>query len=155
MGIRPYGLAAVESLRIESGLIFLGYDYFQGVTSPFHMNLDRMIKLDKEKFVGRKALRAEAEAGITHRMVTLVIGGEEAPDYNSPVVRGGRHVGKLTSPSAGRSPTVDRLIGMACIETELAQAGTQVEVTMPDGRLVPAIVDRYPIYDPGKERPRG
>jgi hypothetical protein len=31
----------------------------------------------------------------------------------------------------------------------------QVEVTMPDGRLVPAIVDRYPIYDPGKERPRG
>ena len=49
-------------------------------------------------------------------MVTLVIGGEEAPDYNSPVVRGGRHVGKLTSPSAGRSPTVDRLIGMACIE---------------------------------------
>ena len=36
------------------GLIFLGYDYFQGVTSPFHMNLDRMIKLDKEKFVGRR-----------------------------------------------------------------------------------------------------
>ncbi len=87
-------------------------------------------------------------------MVTLVLGGEEAPDYNSPVVRGGRHVGKLTSPSAGRSPTVDRLIGMACIETELAQAGTQVEVTMPDGRLVPAIVDRYPIYDPDKTRPR-
>ena len=155
MGIRPYGLAAVESLRIESGLIFLGYDYFQGVTSPFHMNLDRMIKLDKEKFVGRKALRAEAEAGITHRMVTLVLGGEEAPDYNSPVVRGGRHVGKLTSPSAGRSPTVDRLIGMACIEAELAQHGTQVEVTMADGRLVPAIVDQYPIYDPEKTRPRG
>ena len=32
-GIRPYGLAAVESLRIESGLIFIGYDYFQGLTS--------------------------------------------------------------------------------------------------------------------------
>ena len=155
MGIRPYGLTAVESLRIESGLIFLGYDYFQGVTSPFHMNLDRMIKLDKKEFVGRDALRAEHDAGITHRMVTLVIGGEEAPDYNSPVVRNGRHVGKLTSPSAGRSPTVDRLIGMACIEAELAQAGTQVDVTMADGRLVPAIVDRYPIYDPEKARPRG
>ena len=34
MGIRPYGLAAVESLRIESGLIFLGYDYFPGVPRP-------------------------------------------------------------------------------------------------------------------------
>ena len=47
MGIRPYGLAAVESLRIEAGLIFIGLDYFPGVTSPYHMNLDRMIKLDK------------------------------------------------------------------------------------------------------------
>ena len=45
-GIRPYGLAAVESLRIESGLIFIGYDYFQGLTSPFHMNLDRTINLE-------------------------------------------------------------------------------------------------------------
>ena len=45
--MRPYGLAAVESLRIESGLIFIGFDYFPAYTSPYHMNLDRMIKLDK------------------------------------------------------------------------------------------------------------
>ena len=37
LGIRPYGLAAVESLRIEAGLIFIGFDYFQGATSPFHV----------------------------------------------------------------------------------------------------------------------
>ena len=49
LGIRPYGLAAVESLRIESGLIFIGFDYFPAYTSPFHMNLDRMIKLDKRE----------------------------------------------------------------------------------------------------------
>ena len=63
VGIRPYGLAAVESLRIEAGLIFLGYDYFQAVTSPFHVNLDRMIKLDKPGFYGQEALRAEEAAG--------------------------------------------------------------------------------------------
>jgi len=154
MGIRPYGLAAVESLRIESGLIFLGYDYFPGVTSPFHVNLDRMIKLDRGDFYGRDALQAELDAGITHRMVTLVIAGEEAPDYNTPVISAGRHVGKLTSPSAGRSPTVDKLIGIASIEVELTQPGTQVEVTLPDGRLVPAVVDSCPIYDPEKSRPR-
>ena len=67
----------------------------------------------------------------------------------------GRGVGKLTSPSAGRSPTVDKLIAMATIDAELAEHGTQVEVTLPDGRLVPAIVDSHPIYDTGKERPRG
>jgi len=154
VGIRPYGLAAVESLRIEAGLIFLGYDYFQAVTSPFHMNLDRMIKLEKPGFCGQDALRAEAEAGITHRMVTLVIAGEEPPDYGTPVLQRGRSVGKLTSPSAGRSPTVDKLIAMASIEAELTAPGTAVEVTLPDGRGVPAVVDSYPIYDPEKTRPR-
>ena len=154
IGIRPYGLAAVESLRIEAGLIFLGYDYFQGVTSPFHVNLDRMVKLDKADFHGKAALAAELEAGITHRMVTLVIAGEDAPDYNTPVYSNGRGVGKLTSPSAGRSPTVDKLIAMACIESQLTELGTQVEVTLADGRLVPALVAEYPIYDPSKTRPR-
>ena len=84
----------MESLRIESGLIFLGYDYFPAYTSPFHMNLDRMIKLDKPDFLGKDALVAEHAAGITHRMVTLVIAGEEAPDYNTPVYRHGREVGQ-------------------------------------------------------------
>ena len=154
MGIRPYGLAAVESLRIEAGLIFLGYDYFPAVTSPFHVNLDRMVKLEKPDFVGKDALVAEEAAGITHRSVTLVIAGDEAPDYNTPVFQNGRGVGKLTSPSAGRSPTVDKLIAMATIDAELATLGTQVEVTLPDGRLVPAIVDQHPIYDPQKTRPR-
>jgi aminomethyltransferase len=154
LGLRPYGLAAVESLRIESGLIFLGYDYFPAYTSPFHMNLERMIKLDKPDFLGKEALVAEHEAGITHQMVTLVIAGEEAPEYNTPVYRHGREVGKLLSPSDGRSPTVDRLIGMACIETELAEVGTPLDVALSDGRTVPALVDRYPLYDPEKTRPR-
>ena len=154
MGIRPYGLAAVESLRIESGLIFIGYDYFPDVTSPFHMSLERMIKLDAADFCGREALRAERAAGVTHGMTTLIVHGDESPDYGAPVFRGGRGVGRLTSPSAGRSPSVDRLIGMACLETELTAPGNRVEVALPDGRLVPATTDDYPIYDPSKQRPR-
>ena len=153
-GIRPYGLAAVESLRIEAGLIFIGYDYFQGLTSPFHMNLDRTINLETGDFVGKDALVAELAGGISHRLTTLVIAGNEAPDYGADVFVNGRGVGKLTSPSAGRSPSVDRLIGMACIEAELAEPGNRVEVALPDGRLVPAYTDTFPIYDPEKKRPR-
>ena len=43
---------------------------------------------------------------------------------------------------------------MACIEAELAEVGTTLEVTLPDGRTVPALVETYPIYDPEKRRPR-
>ena len=155
MGIRPYGLAAVESLRIESGLIFLGYDYFPGLTSPFHMNLDRTINLETGDFVGKAALQAELAAGITHRLTTLVVAGEESPDYGADVFVNGRGVGKLLSPSAGRSPSIDRLIGIACLEAELAEPGQRVEVALPDGRLVPAYTDSYSIYDSAKSRPRG
>ena len=153
-GIRPYGLAAVESLRIESGLIFIGYDYFQGLTSPFHMNLDRTINLETGDFVGKDALVAELAAGITHRLTTLVIAGNEAPDYGADVFVNGRGVGRLTSPSAGRSPSIDRLIGIACLEADIAEPGNRVEVALPDGRLVPAYTDTFPIYDPEKKRPR-
>jgi aminomethyltransferase len=113
-----------------------------------------MIKLDKADFLGKDALVAEQAAGVSHRMVTLVIAGEEAPDYNTPVFQHGREVGRLLSPSAGRSPSVDRMIGMACIEAELTEIGTALEVALADGRTVPALVDQFPIYDPEKTRPR-
>ena len=57
--------------------------------------------------------------GISHRTRDPGDRGEEPPDYGSPVFQRGRGVGKLTSPSAGRSPTVDKLIAMAQIEVEL------------------------------------
>ena len=43
---------------------------------------------------------------------------------------------------------------MACIEAELIEVGTPLEVALSDGRTVPALVDAYPIYDPEKKRPR-
>jgi aminomethyltransferase len=128
LGIRQYGLAAVESLRIESGLIFIGYDYFPGLTSPFHMNLERTINLETGDFEGKQALVNELAGGITHRLTTLVVAGNEAPDYGADVFVNGRGVGKLLSPSDGRSPSIDR--------------------------LVPAYTDTFPIYDPEKKRPR-
>ena len=105
-GIRPYGLAAVESLRIESGLIFIGYDYFPAL----HVAVPHEPRShDQARQAGTSSARTRSSPstppGITHRMVTLVIAGEEAPDYNTPVYRHGREVGRLLSPSAGRSPT--------------------------------------------------
>ncbi len=55
-GIRPYGLEAADYLRVESGLIFVTFDYMPGDWSPFELGLGWAVKLDKGDHVGKQAL---------------------------------------------------------------------------------------------------
>ena len=55
-------LAAVETLRIESGPVFIGYDYFQHETDLFDMSLDKVIVLDGGDFQGKAALEETAKS---------------------------------------------------------------------------------------------
>jgi aminomethyltransferase len=149
-GAKPYGLAAVETLRIESGLIFIGYDYFQHETDPFDMSLDKVIRLDTADFRGKKALEETAKAP-PRRMVTLVLEGKDVPAYGATVAKDGQPAGTLTSPC--ESPTLGQVIGMAVLETRFAQKGENVEVALEDG-VAAATVSDFPVYDPEKTRPR-
>ncbi len=149
-GATPYGLAAVETLRIESGLIFIGYDYFQHETDPFDMSLDKVIRLDRGDFQGKEAL-AETAKSPPRRLVTLSLEGSEVPEYGAAVTKDGEPAGTLTSPC--ESPTLGRVIGMAALETRFARKGETVEVALGDGSVA-ATVDDFPVYDPEKRRPR-
>lgn len=150
-GAVPYGLAAVETLRIESGLIFIGYDYFAHDTNPYDMSLDKVIRLDGNDFNGRTAL-AETAASPPRRFVTLTVDGTAVPEYGAAVTSNGEPVGTLTSPC--ESPTLGRVIGLAMLEASVSAPGTSVEVALEDG-TARATVETLPIYDPEKRRPRG
>lgn len=150
-GAVPYGLAAVETLRIESGLIFIGYDYFAHETNPYDMSLDKVIRLDKGDFNGRHTL-AETATSPPRRLVTLAVDGSDVPEYGAAVTSAGEPVGTLTSPC--ESPTLGRVIGLAVLDAGVAALGTRVEVALGDG-TVAATVEALPIYDPEKRRPRG
>jgi aminomethyltransferase len=149
-GAKPYGLSAVETLRIESGLIFIGYDYFQHETDPFDMSLDKVIRLDTGDFNGKAAL-AETAKSPPKRMVTLVLDGSDVPEYGAAVTKDGEAAGTLTSPAD--SPSLGKVIGMAVLDTQFAGKGETVDVALGDG-TVSATVDDYPLYDPQKTRPR-
>jgi aminomethyltransferase len=149
--VRPYGLNAVETLRQEAGLIFLGYDYFPGRTDPFEMNLDRVVRLDKPGFRGQAALR-EIAGRPTRRLTTLLVDGDEVPAYGAAVFQDGAVVGEVRSPSA--SPTMGRVIGMSVIDAERIHRGARFQVEMPGGGTAAATSDSYPLYDPDKLRPR-
>jgi aminomethyltransferase len=149
--VAPYGLNAVETLRQEAGLIFLGYDYSLGVTDPFEMNLDRVVRLDTPPFRGQEALR-ELAGRPARRLTTLVFEGDEVPPYGAAVRRGPVEVGEVRSPSA--SPTIGRVIAMTVIDAELIAPGERFQVEL-DGGSAAAVCDGYPIYDCDKLRPRG
>jgi aminomethyltransferase len=152
-GIRPIGLSAIETLRIESGLLFPDIDYFPHQTDPFEVRLDNVIKPDKPgDFVGRDALRAIAAEGTPRLLTTLLIEADQVPEYGAAVSSDGRDVGILRSPC--QSPTFDmQVIGMAAIDRDLVREGQRVEVALGDG-TVGATVGPFPRYDPEKRRPR-
>jgi len=152
-GIRPIGLSAIETLRIESGLLFPDIDYFPHQTDPFEVRLDNVIKLDKAgDFVGRDALRQIAAHGTPRLLTTLRIEGDEVPEYGAAVTLDGQDVGILRSPC--QSPTFDmHVIGMAAIDRGLVQDGQHVDVALGAG-TVSATVAPFPLYDTEKRRPR-
>jgi aminomethyltransferase len=149
-GAVAYGLAAVETLRIESGLIFIGYDYFQHETNPFDMSLDKVIRLDAGDFHGKSALAKTAQEP-PRRFVTLALDGGDVPEYGAAVTKDGEPAGTLTSPC--ESPTLGKVIGLATLERRFAQAGGSVDVAVGEGTTT-ATVAPLPIYDSDKRRPR-
>ena len=152
-GLKPVGLSAIETLRIESGLLFPDIDYFPHDTDPFEVRLDNVIKLDKPgDFVGREALRAIADQGTARLLTTLRIDGDEVPEYGAAVTRDGADVGIVRSPC--QSPTFDmQVIAMASIDRGLANDGEQVQVAVGDATAT-ATVAPFPLYDTDKRRPR-
>jgi aminomethyltransferase len=152
-GLRPIGLSAIETIRIESGLLFPDVDYVQHETDPFEVCLDAVVKLDKPgDFVGKAALRRIAREGPARRLTTLRIDGDQVPEYGAAVTLDGREVGILRSPC--QSPTFQmQIIGMAAIEREVNREGQHLEVAL-SGATAGATVAPLPLYDTEKTRPR-
>jgi glycine cleavage system T protein (aminomethyltransferase) len=152
-GVKPIGLSAIETLRIESGLLFPDIDYFPHNTDPFEVRLDNVVKVDKAgDFVGRDALRAIAGQGTGRLLTTLRIEGDQVPEYGATVTQDGNEVGIVRSPC--QSPTFNmEVIAMAAIDRGLVSDGQRVEVAL-GGGTAGATVAPFPLYDTGKRRPR-
>jgi aminomethyltransferase len=152
-GLLPIGLSAIETLRIESGLLFPDVDYYPHQTDPYEVRLDNVIKVDKPgDFLGKEALRRIAAEGTPRLLTTLRIEGDELPEYGAAVTLDGNDVGIVRSPC--QSPTFDmQVIAMTTIDRGLNQQGQKVDVALGSG-TVSATVDAFPLYDTNKTRPR-
>lgn len=153
-GLAPLGLAALDMLRIESGLIFAGYE-FDDQIDPFEAGIGFTVPLKSktDDFVGRDAL-TERKAHPQRTLVGLELEGHETAAHGDCVHVGRSQVGVVTSGT--RSPILGSNIALCRMAIQHAQLGTAVEVGKLDGhrKRIPATVVRFPFYDPDKTRPR-
>lgn len=154
LGLRPMGLAGLDLVRIEAGLVFAGYD-FSDQTDPFEAGVGFTVPLKSKAadFVGRDALMRRKDHP-SRKFVGLQIEGQEPVGHGDPVRIGRAQVGEICS--AMRSPRTGQMIALARLDVAHAAIGTAVEVGRLDGhqKRIAAQVSAFPHYDPQKERPR-
>ena len=138
----PAGLGARDTLRLEAGLPLCGTD-MDATTTPLEAGLGWVVKLGKGDFIGRTALVAQSERGLTRRLVGLELDEPGVPRQGCEVWRDGVRVGQVTSGT--RSPTLGRYIGLAYVAIGAAAPGTPVAVEIRGRRLAARVVDR-PFY---------
>ena len=153
-GLQPLGLAALDILRIESGLAFAGHE-FDDQTDPFEAGIGFTVPLKNDvQFIGRPALERR-KAAPQKRLVGLELEGSEVPAHGDCLRLGRVQVGVITS--ATRSPILGRTIALARVFADHAAPGTALEVGQLDGhqKRLKAVVVPFPHFDPTKARAKG
>jgi aminomethyltransferase len=143
-GLKPAGLGARDTLRLEMGYALYGQDIDEE-TTPLEAGLGWLVKLEKGEFVGRDALRRQDEAGVERRLRGFRLTERGFPREGYPVLYGGEEVGPVRSGTV--SPSLEEGIGTVYLPPG-AEPGEDVSVAIRD-REVAGEVAETPFYTEG------
>jgi aminomethyltransferase len=139
-GIKPIGLGARDTLRLEMGFCLYGND-IDDTTSPIEAGLGWITKFTKD-FTNRAALEAQKTNGVTRKLVGFELVERGIPRHDYAIADAtGKVIGKVTSGT--QSPTLNKPIGMGYVETAHAKAGTEIFVIIRE-KPVKAVVTKIP-----------
>ncbi|HWW76101.1 MAG TPA: glycine cleavage T C-terminal barrel domain-containing protein, partial [Pyrinomonadaceae bacterium] len=141
-GVLPCGLAARNTLRLESAMSLYGHEIDEEHTL-LEANLGWITKLAKGDFTGREVLARQKEEGVTRRLVGFEVTDRGIARDGQDVYADGARVGQVTSGSP--APYLKKNIGMAYVPAGLASAGQQIQIDV-RGRMVAAQVVPVPFY---------
>ncbi len=155
--IKPCGLGARDTLRLEAGMCLYGNDLDEA-TTPLEAGLEFTVKLEDGDFIGRAALETQQREGIAKRRIGVKMIERGIPRPGCAVYKRGQQVGVLTSGTY--SPLLKNGIAMAYVAPAVAHIGEKVEVDIRN-RLFTAEVVEMPFYNTdeygwrrrGSERP--
>jgi aminomethyltransferase len=141
-GIRPCGLGARNTLRLEAKMALYGHEIHAAIT-PFEADLGWIVKLDKGEFIGREALLRQAQDGATRKLVGFEMRGRGIARENYEIAIDGAGAGWVTSGSP--SPTLNRNIGLCYLPAAQARPGVPIQV-MIRNQAVEAETVQTPFY---------
>ncbi len=154
-GITPLGLAALDMLRIEGGLIFAGSE-FDDSTDPMEAGIGFTVPLKSKEddFIGRAAIE-ERKAHPHRKLVGFEVEGGTVPSPGDCVRVGKAQVGEITS--AMKSPILGKVIALGRVAVAHAEIGSEIEIGQLDGqqKRLKARVSAFPHFDPTKSRVKG
>jgi aminomethyltransferase len=146
-GIEPCGLGARDTLRLEAGLCLYGNDIDE-TTSPLEAGLGFVVKLQKEKFVGKEILLKQKSEGLKRKRIGMKMIDQGIPRPGFELFSAaGEKSGRITSGTF--SPLLRIGVGMGYVEASQAQQDAEFDVKIRD-RLAKAKLAAFPLYDQEK-----
>jgi len=141
-GIKPIGLAARDTLRLEMGYCLYGND-IDDTTSPIEAGLGWITKFTKN-FVNSEALKAQKEAGITRKLVAFELTERGIPRQGYDIVDAeGNKIGIVTSGTM--SPSLGKGIGMGYVPKAVSKSGNEIFIQVRK-KAIPAMIVKLPFY---------
>jgi aminomethyltransferase len=123
--IKPIGLGARDTLRLEMGFCLYGND-IDDTTSPIEAGLGWITKFTKD-FTNRKNIEAQKQNGVSRKLVGFEMIDRGIPRHDYPIAdANGNIIGKVTSGT--QSPTLNKAIGMGYVKTEFSKADSEIFV---------------------------
>ncbi len=138
--IRPVGLGARDTLRLEMGFCLYGND-IDKTTNPIEAGLGWITKLGKKEFNGRNAILKAKEEGLKRKLVGFTLPDRTLARHGYEITYNGSVVGYVTSGTF--SPSLKKGIGMGYVSAEIANAGNVVSVRIRD-KEIPATIAVMP-----------
>jgi aminomethyltransferase len=144
--IKPCGLGARNTLRLESKMALYGHEIHASIT-PWEADLAWIVKMDKGEFIGRAALLKQKEQGVTRKLVGFEMTGRGIGRDGYEVMLDGTPAGWVTS--GGPSPTLCKNIGLCYLPVDRAKPGQRIQVLIRN-QPVEALTVATPFYKRAK-----
>lgn len=141
-GIKPIGLGARDTLRLEMGFCLYGND-IDDTTSPIEAGLGWVTKFNKE-FIDKKFLQDQKEKGVARKLIAFEMIDRGIPRHDYEITDAtGATIGKVTSGT--QAPTLQKGIGMGYVKTEIAKLDSEIFIKVRD-KLLKAKIVKLPFY---------